>query len=149
MKSVKPAGMIAAFVGGAGFAIGLGVSGALQPKVIQGFLDVGGAWDPTLLVMFGSALVTFGALQQVARRMRRPVLADRFAWPAQRPIDAPLVGGSALFGVGWGLAGVCPGPALTAALWNGSVAVFTVVLVATIAVVDRVVGKLDVEDSCG
>ena len=146
---MKPVVLIAAFIGGAGFAIGLGISGALQPRVIQGFLDVGGAWDPTLLVMFASALVTFGVLQQVARRLRRPLLADRFAWPPRRPVDTPLVGGSALFGAGWGLAGICPGPALTATLWNGSVALFTVVLVATIAVVDRIAGTRDVQDSCG
>lgn len=140
---------LVAFGAGLLFAIGLGIAGALHPRVIKGFLDVTGAWDPTLLVMFASALVTFGVLQQVARRMARPVLAPAFEWPAARPIDAALVGGSAVFGVGWGLAGMCPGPALTAALWNGSVAVFTLALVVTIAVVDRLRKDQAGADGCG
>jgi uncharacterized membrane protein YedE/YeeE len=135
------------FAAGVLFAIGLGIAGALQPRVIQGFLDVTGAWDPTLLVMFVSALVTFGAIQQVARRMARPVLAPAFAWPAPRPIDRALIGGSAVFGIGWALAGVCPGPALTAALWNRRIAAFTLSLAVTIAVVDRFRPGADTE-SC-
>jgi len=128
---------IVGFVSGLIFAVGLGIAGALQPRVIQGFLDVTGAWDPTLLVMFLSALVTFGAIQLIARRMARPVLAPAFAWPPRRPIDRALLAGSAVFGIGWGLAGVCPGPALTAALWNGRIAAFAASLAVAIAIVDR------------
>jgi uncharacterized protein len=128
---------IVSFLGGVVFAVGLGISGMLQPRVVQGFLDVAGAWNPTLLIMFGAAVLTFGVLQQVAKRWRRPLAADEFKWPKARPIDRALVGGAALFGIGWGLAGICPGPAITAAAWNGSVAVFTGTLVASIAVYDR------------
>jgi uncharacterized membrane protein YedE/YeeE len=148
-RSSSAAPTLVAFGAGVLFALGLGMAGALHPRVIHGFLDVTGAWDPTLLVMFASALVTFGILQQVARRMRKPLLAPSFRYPTRRPIDGALVGGSAAFGIGWGLAGVCPGPALTAALWNGSIAAFTLSLAVTIAIVDRLRRRRPVEESCG
>lgn len=133
---------------GAVFAVGLGIAGALKPAVIQGFLDVTGAWDPTLLVMFASALVSFALLQQVARRMTRPVLAAAFQWPSRRPVDAPLVCGSAIFGAGWALAGVCPGPALASAAWSAPIAAFTATLLVSIAVLDRIRSRRGAERGC-
>ncbi len=94
------------------FAFGLGLGGMTQPTKIVGFLDVGGDWDPSLaLVMAGGIVVLFVA-HRVARRMGRPLLAPAFPVLARSGIDARLVGGAALFGVGWALAGFCPGPAL-------------------------------------
>jgi uncharacterized membrane protein YedE/YeeE len=97
-----------------GFILGLGLcfSRMTDPAVVQGFLDVAGAWDPTLLfVMAGGVAVTFLGYRLVMRRPR-PLWATKFSVPGSRAIDVPLLGGAAIFGVGWGLAGYCPGPAV-------------------------------------
>jgi uncharacterized membrane protein YedE/YeeE len=101
-----------AFAAGVVFAIGLGVSGMTNPEKVLGFLDVTGAWDPSLaFVMVGAIGVhAVGALW--ARRAARPLWADRFALSRRTAIDVPLVAGSIVFGLGWGAAGYCPGPAV-------------------------------------
>ena len=86
----------------------------LDPARVLGFLDVAGAWDPSLAFVLGGALAVSAVGTRLAGRMRRPVLADRFDLPASRTIDGKLIGGATLFGVGWGLAGFCPGPSLAA-----------------------------------
>ncbi len=95
---------------GALFAVGLGLSGLLRPEVIVGAVDFGGAFDPSLYLAFGAAFVGFLPFERLARR--GPLLATRCDLPAARPIDARLLVGAAIFGVGWGLAGTCPGPAV-------------------------------------
>jgi uncharacterized membrane protein YedE/YeeE len=96
------------------FGIGLVVSGMADPAKILNFLDFAGTWDPSLLfVMGGAAVTTFIGYRFVLKRPR-PLLADGFQLPAKRRIDGRLLLGAALFGVGWGLGGFCPGPALTA-----------------------------------
>jgi hypothetical protein len=93
------------------FAVGLGLSGMTDPARVRGFLDPT-AWDPHLaLVMGGAVLVTLSLFPLILRR-RRPLLEPRFSVAAIGRIDAALLGGAALFGVGWGLSGVCPGPGL-------------------------------------
>ncbi len=105
---------IAALGCGLVFGLGLSLSGMLDPARVQGFLDVTGAWDPSLaFVMGGAVTVTYCGLFLV-RRMRRPLLGQHFGLEADRPIDARLLVGSTLFGIGWGLAGFCPGPAVAA-----------------------------------
>lgn len=95
------------------FGIGLVVSGMADPAKILNFLDVAGTWDPSLLfVMGGAAVTTFIGYRFVLRRPR-PVLSDKFQLPVRRGIDGRLLAGAALFGIGWGLGGFCPGPALT------------------------------------
>jgi uncharacterized membrane protein YedE/YeeE len=95
------------------FGAGLTLSDMVNPARILNFLDVAGGWDPTLIfVMAGGFAVTMLGYKFVFRR-KSPLFADKFNLPIQRQIDLPLVGGAALFGVGWGLAGICPGPALT------------------------------------
>jgi uncharacterized membrane protein YedE/YeeE len=101
-----------AFLAGLVFAVGLGLSGLTDPQRILGFLDVAGRWDPTLaFVMLGAIAVHVGPARW-ALRAARPVLADTFALPSRTAVDARLVAGSVLFGVGWGTVGYCPGPAI-------------------------------------
>lgn len=98
---------------GALFALGLGISGMADPNNILGFLDVtSGAWNPALLFVMAGALLIHAPAVRIARGRSRPWRAGRFAWPQGRAIDARLVGGAAIFGVGWGLSGFCPGPAI-------------------------------------
>lgn len=116
----------AALASGLVFGLGLAVSGMMNPAKVIGFLDVAGDWDPTLaFVMVGALLVAVPAYRFIPRR-GRPVLEEEFSLPKTKAVDAPLVGGSALFGVGWGLVGFCPGPAI-AALGTGLLPVFAFV----------------------
>lgn len=95
------------------FGAGLTVSDMVNPARVLNFLDVAGNWDPTLIfVMAGGLAVTSLGYRLVFRR-GAPLIGDKFNLPTKRQIDLPLISGSALFGVGWGLAGICPGPALT------------------------------------
>ena len=94
------------------FGLGLIISGMSDPAKVQNFLDLFGTWDPSLaFVMAGAIAVTFAGYR-IAFGRGRPLLADGFSLPAKTAIDAPLVVGAALFGVGWGLSGFCPGPAI-------------------------------------
>jgi uncharacterized membrane protein YedE/YeeE len=103
---------IATFACGFIFGLGLLISGMIQPAKVLGFLDIFGAWDPSLAVVMAAALAVSGVGYVLAQRRSTPVLAPRFDIPTKSTIDAPLVTGSALFGIGWGMAGLCPGPAL-------------------------------------
>lgn len=94
------------------FGCGLAISGMIDPARVLGFLDPFGRWDPTLAFVLGGAVLVSGCGTLIRRAMRRPILAEHFDLPATRPIDARLLAGAAIFGVGWGLAGFCPGPAL-------------------------------------
>jgi uncharacterized membrane protein YedE/YeeE len=111
--------VVVAFAIGIVFALGLAVSEMVNPARVIGFLDVAGQWDPTLLlVMVGALAVTVPAFPLILRRSA-PLLADRFSLPAKTSLDQSLLLGAAIFGVGWGIGGFCPGPAL-AALASGS-----------------------------
>jgi uncharacterized protein len=99
-------------VSGLLFGAGLAIGGMTNPRKVIGFLDVGGAWDPSLaFVMIGAITVHFVAYRWV-RGNAAPLFADEFVIPRLRRIDAKLVAGSAIFGVGWGLGGYCPGPSI-------------------------------------
>lgn len=105
---------LAALAAGILFGLGLAVSQMTNPTKVLAFLDVAGAWDPSLAVVMAAALVVFFAAFRIAQGRPAPLLADAFKLPTRREIDAPLVAGSVLFGAGWGLAGLCPAPAITA-----------------------------------
>ena len=106
---------LAALLAGAVFGAGLALSRMTDPNIVLGFLDVAGDFDPRLAFVLAGAVVTTLIAFRLVLRRGRPWLADRFRLPLARTIDLPLVVGALLFGVGWGLAGYCPGPALVGA----------------------------------
>jgi uncharacterized membrane protein YedE/YeeE len=104
--------ILASFVCGLIFGAGLLISGMNQPEKVLGFLDISGAWDATLAFVMAGAVAVASIGFALARRRAAPLFAAKFSWPERRDIDAPLVAGAILFGIGWGLVGICPGPAL-------------------------------------
>ena len=103
-----------AFIAGLVFGIGLIVSGMANPAKVLGFLDLAGRWDPSLALVMAGAIAVGGTGFAFARRRRETLLRTPMQLPTARDIDRRLVGGSLLFGVGWGLGGFCPGPAIVA-----------------------------------
>lgn len=103
---------VVALLSGTVFGFGLALSGMLNPSRVQGFLDLFGAWDPSLAFVLGGAVMVAFIGVQIMRRLARPAFDDTFHVPDNRRIDSPLVIGSALFGLGWGIGGFCPGPAI-------------------------------------
>jgi uncharacterized membrane protein YedE/YeeE len=123
--------IIAALFCGLIFGWGLLISGMMQPAKVLAFLDIVGAWDPSLAVVMIAALVVSVPGFWLAKRRERPVLAMQSVWPIKMGIDRSLVMGSALFGIGWGLVGLCPGPALAnLATLSPRVAAFVVAMAA-------------------
>jgi uncharacterized membrane protein YedE/YeeE len=108
------------------FGTGLLVSGMMQPSKVLAFLDLFGSWDPSLAVVMAAALAVAWPGFVLARRRGQPLFAAKSFWPMASVIDRPLVIGSALFGIGWGLVGLCPGPAIEN-LATGSAWVFVFV----------------------
>ena len=120
------------------FGWGLFISGMIRPDKVLGFLDVlaipSGNWDPTLAVVMAAALAVTGLGYALARR-RAPLFESQNQWPTQTVIDRPLVVGSALFGIGWGLVGLCPGPAIeNLATLSSPVIIFVVAMAAGMVV---------------
>jgi len=107
---------LASLFAGALFAVGLVVGGMTQPLKVIGFLDVsGGSWDPSLAFVMGGALVVYGVAFRLITKRATPVFGRRFQIPTRKDMPPRLFIGAALFGIGWGLAGFCPGPAVVAA----------------------------------
>lgn len=104
--------LAAAVLSGTLFGVGLALSGMIYPKKVLGFLDLFGDWDPSLALVMGGAVVVAALAYPRVLRCNKPLLVPKFAVPTLSQIDGRLVLGSALFGIGWGLAGLCPGPAL-------------------------------------
>ena len=126
---------IAAFAAGLVFGVGLILSGMGDPSKVIGFLDVTRAWDPSLaFVMAGAILVAFFAFA-LARQRTQALFGGAMPLPQRRDVDARLVGGSIVFGIGWGLAGFCPGPAVVSfGSGQDKAAVFVVAMLAGMAV---------------
>lgn len=104
---------LAAFVVGFIFAIGLGVSGMTQPQKVVGFLNLFGGWDPSLIFVMGGAVAVHFVTYRLIRKRKTPLLATTWQVPTKNEITPALVIGATLFGIGWGLGGFCPGPAVT------------------------------------
>ena len=129
--------VLAALICGLVFGWGLLISGMVQPAKVSAFLDIFGAWDPSLAVVMIAALIVSVPGFMLAKRRERPILAAQSVWPSKMGIDSQLVIGSALFGVGWGLVGLCPGPALeNLATLSPRVIAFVVAMTAGMALRD-------------
>ena len=125
--------LIISYLSGLVFGLGISLSGMANPAKVINFFDVAGTWDPSLaFVMGGALIVTFIGYRLVLKRPA-PALSDVFQLPTRRDLDLPLIGGSAVFGIGWGIAGFCPGGALPAlGTGNVNVFIFTAALLAGI-----------------
>jgi len=111
---------VLAAASGALFGVGLLISGMTEPSKVVGFLDVLGPWDPNLAFVIGGAVAVYAVLFRIIQGRSEPWLDVTFHLPTRADIDLPLIAGAALFGVGWGLGGLCPGPGLVAAA-SGSI----------------------------
>jgi uncharacterized membrane protein YedE/YeeE len=132
--------VLAALVSGLIFGFGLSLSGMLDPARVRGFLDITGDWDPSLAFVLGGAVIVATIGYRVSRFVGRPLLDDRFFLPAKTAIDRPLIVGSAIFGVGWGLAGFCPGPAVASlALGLAPTVLFVIAMLAGMILHDRLI----------
>ncbi len=133
---------VVALLSGSLFGIGLALSGMMNPARVRGFLDILGDWDPTLAFVMGGALIVMAIAWRIQKGMHKPVVCEDFSLPGTKLIDAKLVGGAALFGIGWGLGGLCPGPAIASLAVNaGNVIVFVIAMVAGMALFKLTEGK--------
>ena len=138
--------LLSAFIVGMVFGTGIAISGMINPAKVLNFFDIAGTWDPSLIFVMGGALMTTFIGYRLVLRRDAPVIEETFQLPLARDIDARLIGGSAVFGLGWGIAGFCPGaavPALGTGRWE--VALFVAALLAGLwtarTVQDRLAGK--------
>lgn len=130
---------VAAFLCGLIFGVGLLVSQMTDPMKVIGFLDVFGRWDPSLALVMGGALAVASIGFWWVERRGRPMLGDQLALPPRRPVDGRLLGGSALFGIGWGLGGFCPGPGLVGvSALSSDAAIFVVAMLAGMWIASRI-----------
>lgn len=130
--------VIGAFAAGLLFGAGLVLGRMTDPAVVLGFLDVAGAWNPALAFVMAGAVSTFGLCYALVTRRDRPLLDARLHLPTRNQIDGRLIAGTAIFGIGWGLVGVCPGPAITSlSTVSAPVATFVVAMTGGLLVAGR------------
>lgn len=128
--------------GGTIFGAGLTVGGMTDPARVRSFLDIGGDWDPTLAFVMGGAVLVMALAWVLQRQMLRPFFAEGFSLPDRSDLTSRLIGGSALFGIGWGIAGLCPGPGFAAlAIEPVSAAIFIAAMLAGMGLVRLVEGQ--------
>ena len=128
--------LVASLLTGAVFGVGMALSGMTNPARVLGFFDVAGAWDPTLAFVMGGAMLPMILAWRLRAGMEKSVLGADLPGPPSRTIDAKLVGGSALFGLGWGIAGICPGAVIPALAYGGwAVGVFAIAMLAGMGLV--------------
>jgi uncharacterized membrane protein YedE/YeeE len=116
-----------AFIVGLIFALGLGISGMTQTHIVRGFLDIAGSWNYSLVGVMAGAIFVHSILFYFIKKRATPLLDKKFHLPSRKVIDARLISGAALFGLGWGWAGICPGPGIVA-LMSGNTNIITFVI---------------------
>ncbi len=127
--------LLPALAAGALFGAGLTLAEMTDPQRVRGFLDVFGQWDPTLAFVMAGAVFVMALAWQFRRLMGHPLFAEKFVLPDRSDLDPPLIIGAALFGIGWGLAGLCPGPAIASlALAPAAVLPFVAAMIAGMAI---------------
>ncbi len=125
---------VSTFIAGLLFGGGLTISQMVNPEKVIAFLDITGNWDPSLAFVMGGALIVTFIGYRLALKRETPFLEGRFRVPTRKDIDAPLILGAALFGIGWGLAGLCPGPALAGIGFAGTNGlIFVASMITTVA----------------
>lgn len=130
---------LVALVSGLVFGAGLVISGMTRPQKVIGFLDVFGDWDPSLALVMGGALAVHAVAYRLIKKRRSPLLATEWSVPLRRDIDARLLAGAFVFGLGWGIGGVCPGPGLVSlAGFAPSALVFVAAMLFAMIATDRV-----------
>ncbi|MGC6475192.1 MAG: DUF6691 family protein [Parvibaculales bacterium] len=131
--------LLISLISGVLFGLGLSISGMLNPQKVQGFLDIAGAWDPSLAFVMGGGLMVNLAGILLMKKRGTPFLAQGFHMPTSTLIDKRLVLGAVLFGAGWALAGLCPGPAIASlAMLTPDIGLFFLCMVAGLLVAQRV-----------
>lgn len=132
-------GLVAGVLFGAGLVIG----GMTSPDKVRGFLDFAGEWDPTLVFVMGAAVLVHAVAYRLVKGRASPVLAEAFQIPTRRDLDAKLLLGAAIFGLGWGLGGYCPGPAIASLSVGGpSVAAFVIAMLVSSWAVGRLESRV-------
>jgi uncharacterized membrane protein YedE/YeeE len=127
-----------ALIAGSVFGVGMSISGMTNPQRVLGFFDVAGGWDPTLAFVMGGAMIPMIVAWRIRARMEKSVLGADLPGPPSKTIDAKLVGGSALFGLGWGIVGLCPGAVVPALAFGGwPVALFLAAMLAGLLIAPR------------
>ena len=130
-------GKLATLLSGLLFGTGLTISGMVNPMKILNFLDISGPWDPTLIFVMGVGLVVTLLGYQIIFKRNAPLFANSFRLPTSQDIDAKLLGGAALFGLGWGLTGFCPGPAIASVVFGKTESITFVIAMAAGMIVTR------------
>ena len=127
---------LTSLVSGTLFGAGLALGDMTDPARVRGFLDIFGDWDPTLAFVMGGAVIVMAIAWRIVPRMAKPIAASQFHLPNRSDLTPRLIGGAALFGIGWGIAGLCPGPGIAALVIEPvSAAIFIVAMLAGMAVV--------------
>lgn len=125
---------LAILVSGILFGAGLTLGGMTDPSRVRGFLDLLGDWDPTLAFVMGGAVLVMALAWLIQPKLARPIFAETFSLPDRSDLTPSLIGGAALFGIGWGVAGLCPGPGIAALVIEPvSAAIFVVAMLAGMA----------------
>jgi len=139
---------LSAFLAGALFSVGLTISGMTDPQNVIGFLDISGQWNPSLMLVFCSAVIVTGIGYRLVLKRQAPVFEAQFSVPTNRVLDGRLMTGSAIFGIGWGLVGLCPGPALSSiSAGDSGVYIFLIAMVGGMLLQRNVSAFIDAQNN--
>jgi len=130
--------LITALISGIIFGVGLALGGMLDPSKVVGFLDLFGVWDPSLAFVMGGGVIINVIGHQIIERRSRPICDNQFHLPMTKTITLPLIIGSVLFGIGWGVTGLCPGPAVASTFVN----IYTGISFIVAVIAGLVIGKI-------